>query len=54
VLAGSDADHLKRVAVEPWGGLETSIPLPSAAKTVVVEALDAADHAIGRSATLDD
>jgi hypothetical protein len=54
VLAGSDADHLKRVAVKPWEGLETSIPLPSAAKTVVVEALDAADHAIGRSATLDD
>ena len=54
VLAGPNSAHLKRVTGRPWNGLETSIPVPTGATAVAVEAADAAGHAIGRSVTLKD
>jgi Arylsulfotransferase (ASST) len=52
VLAGPDGDHLSVIASRPWGGLETRIALETPPKAVAVQALDAAGHPLGRSATV--
>jgi len=41
----------KPFATVPWSGLETAIPLGDPPKSVRVEALDAAGHVLGRSAS---
>jgi Arylsulfotransferase (ASST) len=52
VLAGSDADHLSKVATQEWGGIETSIQLQTAPGAVAVRALDSTGRELGTSKTL--
>ena len=42
-------DGAKVVATAPWGGLETSIPLPNGPSSVTVRAVDAAGKTLGQA-----
>lgn len=53
VLAGSDPAHLKQIAVAPWNGLETAIPVQTSAKVIAVRALGQSGRALGTSAPVD-
>ncbi len=52
VLAGSDADHLSRIAGRPWSGLETMVQLETPPAAVAVRALDASGDTLGTSDTI--
>jgi hypothetical protein len=49
VAAGDDDAHLVRIGRAPWAGLETVIPIETAAKVVALRAVDAAGHVLAAS-----
>ena len=49
LLAGSDDEHLARIAVVPRNGFETAIDAHTKARRLAVQALDAAGHVLGTS-----
>ena len=52
VLTGPDADHLSKVATQPWAGIETTIHLKDPPAAVAVRALDKNGDELGVSDTL--
>jgi len=52
VLTGPDADHLSKVATQPWAGLETTIHLKDPPAAVAVRALDKNGDELGVSDAL--